>query len=61
MEELVIYQFEAAQIEDTLRIIANIMHSKERLTCADRQVMKSIYMIKKVLANEKYKPNEISH
>lgn len=53
MEEYVIYRYEAEQIEDTLRIIANILHCENEETCADRQVMKSIKMIKQVLSNTK--------
>ncbi len=57
MEELIIHKFEAEQIEDTLRIVANILGSRkvEGQTCADRQVMKSIKMIKRVLAKTPYK------
>lgn len=52
MEELIIYKYQAEQIEDTLRIVANILGSRkiEGQTCADRQVIKSIEMIKKVLS-----------
>jgi len=50
-----IHKFEAEQIEDTLRIVANILGSRKKLTCADRQVCKSIEMIKRVLSEEKYK------
>lgn len=61
MEELMIHKFEAEQIEDTLRIVANILGSRkiETQTCADRQVMKSIKMIKRVLAKEPYKQHDI--
>jgi hypothetical protein len=57
VEELIIHKFEAEQIEDTLRIVANILGSRkiEGQTCADRQVMNSIRMIKRVLAKEKIK------
>lgn len=55
MKELMIHEFEAKQIEDTLRIVANILVSRKKETCADRQVCKSIEMIKRVLSEEKYK------
>ncbi len=57
MEELMIHKFEAEQIEDTLRIVANVLGSRkvEGQTCCDRQVVKSIEMIKRVLAKEPYK------
>ncbi len=49
MEELMIYRFQADHIEDTLRIIANILGSRTKETCADRQVVKAIEFINKVL------------
>lgn len=53
MEELIILKFQAEQIEDTLRIVANILGSRTKETCADRQVCKSIEMIKEVLSKSK--------
>lgn len=50
MKELIIYQFQAAYIENTLRTVANILESRTRETCIDRQVVKAISMIKEVLA-----------
>lgn len=50
-----IHKFEAEHIEDTLRIIANILKSRKKETCADRQVMKSIELIKRVLTKIPYK------
>ena len=49
MEELIIYEFQAKEIEDTLRIVANILESYERKTCIDRDIMLSWHMIKAVL------------
>ena len=54
MKELSIHEFEAKQIEDTFRMIANVMGSRTEKTCVDRQVMKSIKMIKRVLAEKPY-------
>ena len=57
MEELIIFKYQAKKIEDTLRIVANILGSrnKETETCADRQVLKSIEHIKEVLSKSKTK------
>jgi hypothetical protein len=52
MKELIIYEFEAEQIEDTLRIVANILGSRNKVTCADRQICKSIDIIKNILNKE---------
>ena len=51
MSELIIHKYQAEQIEDTLRIVANILDSrnKEKETCADRCILKSIEHIKNVL------------
>ncbi len=55
MEELVIHKYQAEQLEDALRIVANTLNSRSRETCLDRQVMKAIEMIKEVLATSKDK------
>lgn len=55
MKELIIHEFEAKQIEDTLRIISNILKCQTKATCADRQVVKSQEMIKRVLSKQPYK------
>jgi len=47
MEELLIYKFQAEQIEDTLRVVANILDSRKKTSCIDRDIMQSIEMIKK--------------
>ena len=49
MEELIIYEFQAKQIEDTFRIIANLHQSYSKKTSLDRDVMQSWEMIKNVL------------
>lgn len=49
MKELKIYEFQAKQIEDTLRIVANELKSKNRETCLDRDIMVSWRTIKNVL------------
>jgi len=51
MKELIIHEYQAKQIENTLRIVANILGSRkvEGQTCADRQILKSIEHIKSVL------------
>ncbi len=52
MKELKILEFQAKHIAETFRIVANILDSrnKEKETCADRMILKSIDMIKDVLA-----------
>ena len=49
MKKLIIYEYQAKQIEDTLRIVANILGSRTKETSADRDVMQSIGMIKAVI------------
>jgi len=49
MKKLEIYQFQAAQIEDTFRIVARVQKSTDKLTCLDRDIMVSWKMIKNVL------------
>ena len=49
MEELKIYEFQAKRIEDTLRLVANLLKSQSRETCLDRDVMRSWEMIKNVI------------
>lgn len=41
MEELKIYAYQAKQIEDTLRMVANVLKSHDKKTCIDRNVMQS--------------------
>jgi len=52
MKELKIYEFQAKQIEDTLRLVANRLESKNRETSLDRDVMQSWEMIKNVLKEQ---------
>jgi len=52
MEKLEIYKFQAEEIEDTLRMVANVLESHSRQTCIDRNVMQSWEMIKNVLAGK---------
>lgn len=49
MKELKIYEFQAKQIEDTLRLVARTLGSKSKTTSVDRDVMQSWEMIKNVL------------
>ena len=49
MKKLIIYEYQAKQIEDTLRIVANILGSRTKETSADRDIMQSIGMIKAVI------------
>ena len=50
MKELKIYEFQAKRIEDTLRIVSNIMNSREKKTCIDRDICQSLQIIKNVLS-----------
>ena len=52
MKELKIYEFQARQIEDTFRLISNLLESKTKQTCLDRDIMQSWEMIKNVLAEQ---------
>ncbi len=52
MKELKIYEFQAKQIEDTFRLVARTLESKEKLTCLDRDIMQSWGMIKNVLSEQ---------
>lgn len=49
MKELKIYEFQAKQIEDTFRMISNLLESKNKETCLDRDIMVSWQMIKNVI------------
>ncbi len=50
MKELKIYEFQAKQIEDTLRVVARLLESKNKTTCLDRDIVVSFQMIKNVLS-----------
>lgn len=52
MMPLSIYKFQAEQIEDTFRIVARTLDSKDKKTCLDRDVMVSWQMIKNVLSEK---------
>jgi len=58
MKELKIYEFQAREIEDTFRIVANVLKSHAKTTCLDRDVMLSWEMIKNVLAEN---PDKETH
>ena len=50
MEELVIFKYQAKEIENTLRLVANVLGSRKEETCLDRQIMRSTEFIKEVLS-----------
>jgi hypothetical protein len=52
MKELIIYEFQAKQIEDTFRLVARTLNSKSKETSVDRDVMQSWKYIKNVLKGE---------
>lgn len=57
MKELTIFEFQAKEIENTLRLIANHFHSQNKKTCLDRDIMQCWEMIKNVIAEQ---PNKIA-
>ena len=52
MKELKIYEFQAKQIEDTFRMIVNVLDSHKKTTCLDRDIMVSWQMIKNIIECE---------
>jgi len=56
MKELKIYEFQAKQIEDTFRLVSNLLNSKEKETSLDRDIIQSWEMIKNVLEKNIDKP-----
>lgn len=52
MKELKIYEFQAKQIEDTFRLVARLLESKNKETSLDRDVMQSWEYIKNVLSED---------
>lgn len=50
MKELKIYEYQAKQIEDTFRLVARTLESKNKITSLDRDIMQSWEMIKNVLS-----------
>ena len=50
MKELKIYEYQAKQIEDTFRLVANRLKSRDKITSLDRDIMQSWEMIKNCLA-----------
>lgn len=52
MKELKIYEFQAKQIEDTFRMVANLLKSRNKETSLDRDIMQSWEYIKNVLKGD---------
>ena len=52
MKELMIYEFQAKEIQDTLRMVANTLGSRSKEACVDRCVCKSIEFIESVLGDD---------
>jgi hypothetical protein len=44
-----IYKFQAEQIQDTLRMVANLLKSQDKKTSLDRDIMQSKLMIENCL------------
>jgi len=53
MKELTIYEFQAKDIEDCLRLCARALGSKDKKTCLDRDVMQAWTTIQNVIAGKK--------
>lgn len=49
MEELTIFEFQAKEIQDTLRQVANILKSHSRETAVDRSIMVSAEMLENII------------
>jgi hypothetical protein len=49
MRELKIYEFQAKRIEDTFRLVNNLLKANKKDTCLKRDIMQSWQMIKNVL------------
>lgn len=49
MEELVIFKYQAKEIENTLRLVANVLGSRKEETCLDRQIVRSQEFLKEIL------------
>ena len=52
MDKLEIYKYQAKQIENTLRMVANVLESRTKKTSFDRDVMQSIGMITNVIEKQ---------
>jgi hypothetical protein len=45
MEELTIYKFQLEQLKDTLRMVANVLGSRAKISSLDRDIMASTEMV----------------
>jgi len=52
MKELKIYEFQAKHIEDTFRLVARLLESKNKESSLDRDIMQSWEYIKNVLSED---------
>jgi len=53
MKELTIYEFQAKDIEDCLRLCARALGSEDKKNCLDRDVMQAWTTIQNVIAGKK--------
>lgn len=49
MEELKIFEYQAKNIENTLRLCANTLNAHDKKTCLDRDIMEAWETIKNVI------------
>lgn len=49
MKELKIYEYQAKDIENALRLTANYEKCREKKTCYDRDVMQALEMIRNII------------
>ena len=52
MKELKIYEFQAKEIEDALRMVNNAFACHLKTTCLDRTVMRAYEMIQNIIAEQ---------
>ena len=52
MKELKIYEYQAKHIEDTFRLVARVLNSKDKTTSLDRDIMQAWAMIENVLVEQ---------
>ena len=55
MQELMIFEFQAKEIENALRLAMNTLNSREGKTCLDRTLIQADKFIKSVLREQNSK------
>lgn len=52
MKEVILYEYQAKTIENTLRLVSNLLESQSKTTCLDRDIIQSWEFMKNALAEE---------